>query len=508
MNISKKVKILVLIIILITFTLVITISYAYFASSININNNISYNTSLEDLSSMITSHNAENANLNIEVNLTGFDTFYRDETAVAKKYKNSLQVDFNNITENDLTCTFDYVFKWLDGTYTKSSGATNELTIEGPFGEIQVPNYTTSKITLGSGQIAARSGKTASLSVDITTRFYNILNVDQSSHAGKNYVGTVTVANEQCQVASSMSSYIASNTPAGYRGSSHSDSATQNLYRYVGGYQSSDAGYAGNVDNYICLGSSASPCPGGNLYRIMGVVAEDDATTGLEAGMIKVIRNGSVAAADVYGEGAGLTGNINSSNYTTWLANCSQTDNNWTVRPNGGCYPAWSDSNLNTQILNGSYLNNLTFADSIASVKWHCFQVTSSLSFTADEEYAAELCSTTPTKVNLMYSGDYLNSYDNGTTSASNSNPSWLVRGEYEWVLGIKAFNYGSSSQYGWVSNALMANGAYSLIYSSYYQNSSYGYNNISSRPTFYLNKGIVYASGNGTYASPFRVAL
>jgi hypothetical protein len=107
-----------------------------------------------------------------------------------------------------------------------------------------------------------------------------------------------------------------------------------------------------------------------------------------------------------------------------------------------------------------------------------------------------------------MYAGDYYNSYDNGTTTASNSYPSWIARGEYEWTLGIQAFNYSSADQYGWVSSALMANGAHSLIYSSYYQNSAFGFNNITVRPVFYLDKGIIYASGNGTYNDPFRVAF
>ena len=58
---------------------------------------------------------------------------------------------------------------------------------------------------------------------------------------------------------------------------------TQNLYRYTGRYQSTDSSYAGNVDNYICLGNDAATCPAENMYRIIGIVASDDSTTGLEA---------------------------------------------------------------------------------------------------------------------------------------------------------------------------------------------------------------------------------
>ena len=98
MSSSNKVKILI--VVLITLTIVITISYAFFASSINTTNNVSFNTTLEDGATMIRSYNAENENLNITMNLTGFDTFYRDETAVAKKvlimYLNGLIVHILN----------------------------------------------------------------------------------------------------------------------------------------------------------------------------------------------------------------------------------------------------------------------------------------------------------------------------------------------------------------------------------------------------------------------------
>jgi hypothetical protein len=299
----------------------------------------------------------------------------------------------------------------------------------------------------------------------------------------------------------SIATYLQNNNPAGYRGSSHSDSATQNMYRFVGGYQSTDAGYAGSVNNYICLGSDAATCPDDNMYRIIGVVAENDSTTGLQADMIKVIKNNSIG-------------------YYIWTGGTDLQNLRYTTN--------WTENYLNTNILNQSYLNSLLFKDKIVSVKWHCYtgnthficRDTSVL--TADSEYSADLCSNTSTKISLMYAGDYKNSYNNGQNESS----SWMLKctdtshttehsisneWNYTYLCSQWTMAYeGSESCAGGSGNFAWGVEGNGYATADYYYTYDEGYLESwikSVRPVFYLNKNIKLVSGSGTYASPFRIA-
>jgi hypothetical protein len=317
-------------------------------------------------------------------------------------------------------------------------------------------------------------------------------------------------------LATTVSTYLEENTPAGYRGSSHTDSATQNLYRFVGGYQSSDSAYSSNVDNYVCLGINGSTCPTDNMYRIIGVVAENDSTTGLEAGMVKVIKNTSIGIYTWDG-GTGVADsnkNVNSSNYrSTWTC----TSSNYSYGSN--CFPSWEQSYLNTNILNQNYLNSLLFEDKIASVKWHCYVGSSAP--TAASEYSANLCSNTPTKISIINAGDYLNSYNNGSTSSSTSYKPWVqtctsdtntgdsIDGKYncaQWTTASSGFIYWGADSFYWDSWRAYTDGSfdhkgYFDAYNYVAYSSSYGV-----RPVFYLDKNVKLVSGSGTYANPFRI--
>ena len=90
-----------------------------------------------------------------------------------------------------------------------------------------------------------------------------------------------------------------------YHTSSLANSAGDNSYRYAGA----------NPSNYVCFGSDTSPCPSDNLYRIIGVFAN-------QVKLIKASNLGSYV----------------------WNSNGTNT---------------WTNSSLNTSILNGTYLNGL-----------------------------------------------------------------------------------------------------------------------------------------------------
>jgi hypothetical protein len=349
-------------------------------------------------------------------------------------------------------------------------------------------------------------------------------------HLDKGYIRIKSLSFAASQeTGTSLYTYIANNNPNGYRGASHNDSATQNMYRFTGSYQSSDSSYAGSVDNYICLGSDASTCPADNMYRIIGVVAENDSTTGLEAGMVKVIKNTPIGYYkwDDGQSADDTSGNVNSSSVGTTYT-CSSASYNF----GSSCFPDWPESNLNINRLNGTYLNNLSFSNKIASVKWHCYS--SSTTPTAANEYSATICSNTSSKVSLMYAGDYLNSYSNGSTIASSSNKGWLhlcddntnygsgyntVHHCVQWTMSN--FGMGVDSQsYWWRAYVVNSYGTIlgsdnSNVSETYYDYNFSSWNGgnrtVSNvvRPVFYLksNTYISDTPGAGTYASPFRIA-
>ena len=299
--------------------------------------------------------------------------------------------------------------------------------------------------------------------------------------------------------------YLNNELPAGYRGNSHTNSATQNLYRYVGSYQSTDSEYTGLIDNYICLGSNQNPCPDNMMYRIIGVVAENDNTTGLEAGMVKVIKNKSIGSYTWDG-GTGVDDSnaiVNSSTYTNYTCTASNWDKT------SGCFPLWPESYLNTGILNDTYYNGLSYKNNIVNAKWHCWVNKYNSYPTADGEYSSDLCSDTSSKVALLYAGDYLNSFNNGVTNSTSTNKGWLKMSGEHYLLANWGLFYGSATNYSWGAWRVSSGG--DLSYAS-----AYGYFNIRPAglmvgtdpiyPVFYLNNNIEIKQGSGTYSDPFRI--
>ena len=267
------------------------------------------------------------------------------------------------------------------------------------------------------------------------------------------------------------------------------------------------------------MGSTASTCPADNMFRIIGVVAANDSTTGLESGMIKVIKNNSIGQYSWDGgtSTSDTNRNVNSRNYrSTWT--CTTTNNS----ASSGCFPQWKDSYLNTVILNTTYLNSISsFSNKIANVKWHCYL--DYLIPTDTKEYSSDLCSSTASKISLIYVGDYLNAYNNGTNSSSSEYLPWLqinngcsnTGSTYDtvyncglWTIANYGFNYTSSSYYYWDVYAVGSSGI--MGFSPYF----YIYNNNKAsirhpiRPVFYLNSDVSISSGAGTYANPFRVNI
>ena len=265
-----------------------------------------------------------------------------------------------------------------------------------------------------------------------------------------------------------------------------SQEAGDNSYRYAGA----------NPNNYVCFGSDEATCPADNLYRIIGAF-------GNQVKLIKYDCAGQSAlgAAPARTENASsysyYKGSLSTLPYYNWSGSSSNISN------------TWSSSTLNTNILNGTYLNTLgsRWSDLIATTSWkvggntyqNIYDISVKNTYTNEIESPAE-ATTYSAKVGLMYVSDYgyaaspenwntnLISYDNAT----NRNNNWMFMGYYDWAI-TRCSNY-TGSAFHVYNTGRMSN----IGVNSYY----------SVRPSFYLESSVVLSSGNGTQQNPFRIVV
>ena len=166
----------------------------------------------------------------------------------------------------------------------------------------------------------------------------------------------------------------------------------------------------------------------------------------------------------------------------------------------------WSSSTLNTDILNGTYLNTLgsEWSSLIATTSWKVGGMAWSTTNTAKQYYTTELGSSSSSttynaKVGLMYVSEYgyatspenwntaLNNYANDT----NRNNNWLYMGTPEWTI--------SRSSDG-------SNGVFvvDLVGGVVY---GYVFFRDGVRPSFSLESSVVLSGGSGSSADPYRLA-
>ena len=242
-----------------------------------------------------------------------------------------------------------------------------------------------------------------------------------------------------------------------YHTSSLANSAGDNSYRYSGT----------NPNNYVCFGSDAIPCPSDNLYRIIGGFGNE----------VKLIKNTSIG------------------NYY-WSGSSSNYNNNW------------SNSTLNTDVLNASYLNALEskWSDKISIHSWSVGGMGSNNGYASGSNaqtafhYEVESNSITNTylaKIGLMYLSDYYYGATDtywvraGVNYNLAKSYDWLCLGSNEWTISrISDRQYGVSFVY--VAGHVGNNNSYVSTYAV--------------RPTFYLNSNVAYISGTGTSSDPIRI--
>ena len=281
--------------------------------------------------------------------------------------------------------------------------------------------------------------------------------------------------------------------------------AGDNSYRYSGA----------NPNNYVCFGSDSETCPDEYLYRIIGVFDEAsdgnynvklikaDYTTSAMLGTDSRDYYGNYEGNDSYYKGSMDTSTIAAYRWNYDTSVSSSGSNNWITSE-------LNKTNLNTNYIN--YLGN-SWSDMIEDTTWYLGGMTS-LNNTAKSFYTGERNNsgygTNPTmygpensngystKIGLMYVSDfgyaaYPNAWNEyiGNYDSSIIKNNWLYMGLDEWTITpYSSYSYSVFYLY-----------TYGILIS---YSAAYGY---SVRPVFYLKPNIMYVSGDGAKASPYRIS-
>ena len=289
-----------------------------------------------------------------------------------------------------------------------------------------------------------------------------------------------------------------------YHDASLTNGAGDNSYRF--------AGASDQVNNYVCFGSTTTPCPADNLYRIIGVF--DD--------KVKLIKSDYATSTLLgtdgdYGKMYTANGWDNSSYKGNNLANIVgytwNYKNNTTINSGYGSN-TWSTSLLNKINLNKNFITNIgaDWAAKIAETTWKVGGNTWANIGTqpAKTAYQNEVVKPVPgstssngetehpAKIGLMYASDYgfaadpsawtltMGSYNNTTATSTN----WMYMGLSEWTI----------SRY--------ADTAYYVFYVNYNGSvaGDLASDALTVRPVFYLTSSVNYVSGSGTTADPITI--
>ena len=269
--------------------------------------------------------------------------------------------------------------------------------------------------------------------------------------------------------------------------------AGDNSYRYSGA----------NPNNFVCFGSTTSPCPTDNLYRIIGVFDENyHGVSGKQ--LVKLIKY-DYANSNLLGTDGDYKGSStpNATYYKGSLTTINTYYWNEATSKN-----TWSESNLNKTNLNTNFINNIgsTWAEKIATVTWKVGGNTYSniIQKTPSIVYINEITNPDTTtydaKIGLMYVSDYgfaaspsawtltMGSYDNTTATSTN----WMYMGMGEWTI----LRYSDSSVHAFLvrnEGLLRSSGS---VYGDYF----------GARASFNLESSITYVSGTGSMSDPITI--
>ena len=281
-----------------------------------------------------------------------------------------------------------------------------------------------------------------------------------------------TVANI-CKNGQSLSSCIAAmdgiDETLYHHNATLTNGAGDNSYRF--------AGASDQVNNYVCFGSTTTPCPADNLYRIIGVFDTQVGENQTEQ-RVKLIKSTSVGRK-------------------AWDNNKKNT---------------WSTSSLSTY-LDNEFINTFdeTIKGKIAETTWKVGGNTYAniANQPAKTAYQNEVVQPNPgttsngetednKKIGLMYASDYgfaaapsawtanLNTYNGEAIKSAN----WMYLGSYEWTISRIADD----------SNNVF------YVYDTGHVICNDANNALAVRPVFNLSSSVNYASGSGSATDPISI--
>ena len=194
-------------------------SFAYFGTfNVNLNNNVAVNINSSSPGNATFTSNA--TQLNLQVPATNMSYIAANNTVAAKEDTAFLDVTLTGSSNLLTTCTYDIVYEYDagsnvygQGTTTKTSGATKEITIEvngmngnnhfateRNFDHANIQSYydsTNKYYKLVEGATIKSLGSTQSVRWKIIGRYYN-LNVSQAQLGGKNFTGKIYAISKGC----------------------------------------------------------------------------------------------------------------------------------------------------------------------------------------------------------------------------------------------------------------------------------------------------------------------
>ena len=194
-------------------------SFAYFGTfNVNLNNNVAVNINSSSPGNATFTSNA--TQLNLQVPAANMSYTAANNTVAAKEDTAFLDVTLTGSQNLLTTCTYDIVYEYDagsnvygQGTTTKTSGATKEITIEvngmngnnhfateRNFDHANIQSYydsTNKYYKLVEGATIKSLGSTQSVRWKIIGRYYN-LDVSQSQLGGKNFTGKIYAISKGC----------------------------------------------------------------------------------------------------------------------------------------------------------------------------------------------------------------------------------------------------------------------------------------------------------------------
>ena len=194
-------------------------SFAYFGTfNVNLNNNVAVNINSSSPGNATFTSNA--TQLNLQVPAANMSFTVANNTVAAKEDTAFLDVTLTGSQNLLTTCTYDIVYEYDagsnvygQGTTTKTSGATKEITIEvngmngnnhfateTNFDHANIQSYydsTNKYYKLVEGATIKSLGSTQSVRWKIIGRYYN-LNVSQAQLGGKNFTGKIYAISKGC----------------------------------------------------------------------------------------------------------------------------------------------------------------------------------------------------------------------------------------------------------------------------------------------------------------------